>query len=54
MSLSMSPEENINVIDKMSNIASSCWLQISSEYQQDKLIPSCKYSPQPGPTYYMS
>lgn len=34
--------------------ASSSWLDVSSDYQQDKAVPAWNRSPQPGPTYYLS
>jgi len=34
--------------------ASNSWFDVSSDYQQDKAIPSWNLSPQPGPTYFMS
>lgn len=34
--------------------ASEEWFDISSDYQQDKSVPSWNRSPQPGPTYFMS
>lgn len=43
-----------SVIDKFIEEASCLWVQISSDYQQDKSIPRWNKSPQPGPTYYMS
>lgn len=33
------------------NDSSSLWLDVSTDYQQDKSIPSWRESPQPGPTY---
>lgn len=30
------------------------WHDVSSDYQQDKAVPSWNESPQPGPTYFMS
>eukprot|EP00171_Calliarthron_tuberculosum_P004486 IDg4486t1 len=34
--------------------SSSLWLDVSTDYQQDKAVPSWKESAQPGPTYYLS
>ena len=34
--------------------ASNSWFDVSSDYQQDKVVPSWNESPQPGPTYFMS
>lgn len=43
-----------NAIDKFLDSAMCLWVDISSDYQQDKTVPMWHKSPQPGPTYYMS
>eukprot|EP00173_Palmaria_palmata_P000973 Plantae.Rhodophyta-Palmaria_palmata.ctg15033.p1 GENE.Plantae.Rhodophyta-Palmaria_palmata.ctg15033~~Plantae.Rhodophyta-Palmaria_palmata.ctg15033.p1 ORF type:complete len:143 (-),score=25.37 Plantae.Rhodophyta-Palmaria_palmata.ctg15033:295-723(-) len=41
-------------IENFIDAASDYDFQMSSDYQQDKLLPSWNESPQPGQTYYMS
>lgn len=41
-------------IEKFADSASKLWVYLSSEYQQDKSIPTWNRFPQLGPTYYPS
>eukprot|EP00170_Pyropia_yezoensis_P005454 contig_22133_g5468 len=41
-------------MDNLVSLASKDWFEVSSDYQEDKSVPSWNQSPQPGPTYFMS
>lgn len=46
--------EQVAATESIITQASKGWFEVSSDYQQDKAVPSWNQSPQPGPTYFMS
>lgn len=47
--LTLTPQEELMCLQ-----ASMLWHKLSSDYQQDKAVPTWNLLPRPGPTYFMS